>query len=117
MQARSYLELALTFSRIKAGEELTVGELVERYLEKHVAVRCKPKTEPMYRLIVAKYILPALSKRPALTIGHKNVTDIRARVRNNILTVVSNERRKLATPFRLVSYWTTLTLPIFPGNC
>ena len=79
---------ALIISRIKAGEDPiqepmvvklaegpTVGELAERYLEEHVAVRCKPKTESMYRLIVAKHILPKLGKRPALTVGHKEVTD------------------------------------------
>ena len=78
---------ALIVSRIKAGEEAipepmaaklaegpTVGELAERYLEKHVAVRCKPKTESMYRLVVAKYILPAFGRRPALALGHREVT-------------------------------------------
>ena len=78
---------ALIVSRIKAGEEAipepmaakpaggpTVGELAERYLEKHVAVRCKPTTESMYRLVVAKYILPAFGRRPALSLGHREVT-------------------------------------------
>ena len=76
---------ALIISRIKAGQEPiavklaegpTVGELAERYLEEHVAVRCKPKTEAMYRLVVAKHILPRLGKRPALAIGHKEVTEL-----------------------------------------
>ena len=80
---------ALIVARIKAGKDPipepmavklaegpTVGELAEHYLEKHVAVRCKPKTESMYRLIVAKYILPELGKRPALAIGHKEVTEL-----------------------------------------
>ena len=78
---------ALIVSRIKAGEEAipepmaakpaggaTVGELAERWLEQHVAVRCKPKTESMYRLVVAKYILPAFGRRPALALGHREVT-------------------------------------------
>ena len=38
-------------------------------------MRCKPKTESMYRLIVAKYILPAFGRRPALAVGHKEVTE------------------------------------------
>ena len=80
---------ALIISRIKAGQEPiaepmavklaegpTVGELAERYLEEHVAVRCKPKTEAMYRLVVAKHILPRFGKRPALAIGHKEVTEL-----------------------------------------
>ena len=80
---------ALIIARIKAGEEPipepievklaegpTVGELAERYLDEHVAVRCKPKTESLYRLVVAKHILPALGKRSALAIGHKEVTEL-----------------------------------------
>ena len=80
---------ALIVSRIKAGEEAipepmavklaegpTVGELAEAYLEKHVAVRCKPKTESMYRLLVAKYIVPELGRRPALAVDHGEVTQL-----------------------------------------
>ena len=80
---------ALVIARIKAGEEPvpepvavklaegpTVGALAERYLEEHVAVRCKPKTEAMYRLAVVKHILPRLGKRPALAVGHKEVTEL-----------------------------------------
>ena len=84
---------ALIVARIKAGEEAipepmavklaegqTVGELAGRYLEQHVAVRCKPKTESMYRLVVAKYILPELGKRPVLAVSHKEVTEIHHRL-------------------------------------
>ena len=80
---------ALVISRIKAGKDPvaeplavklaegpTVGQLAERYLEEHVAVRCKPKTEATYRLIVAKHILPRLGKRPALAVGHAEVTEL-----------------------------------------
>ena len=47
-----------------------------RYLEEHVAVRCKPKTEETYRLVIGKHILPAFGKRPALAVGHKEVTEL-----------------------------------------
>ena len=80
---------ALIIARIKAGEDPfpepmavkladgpTVRELAEWYLEKHVAVRCKPRTASMYRLIVAKYILPEFGRRPALAVGHKEVTEL-----------------------------------------
>ena len=80
---------ALIIARIKAGEEPvaepmavklaegpTVAEIAERYLEEHVAVRCKPKTVSMYRLVVEKYIVPRLGKRPALAVGHKEVTEL-----------------------------------------
>ena len=80
---------ALIIARIKAGEEPvpepmavklaegpTVAEIAERYLEEHVAVRCKPKTASMYRLVVEKYIVPRLGKRPARAVGHKEVTEL-----------------------------------------
>ena len=54
----------------------SVGALAGRWLEQHVAVRCKPKTQSMYRLVVAKYILPELGKRPAPAVGHKEVTEL-----------------------------------------
>ena len=80
---------ALIVARIKAGEEPvaepmavklaegpTIAEIAERYLEEHVAVRCKPKTAETYRLVIGKHILPALGKRPALAVGHKEVTEL-----------------------------------------
>ena len=30
----------------------------------------------MYRLVVEKYIVPRLGKRPALAVGHKEVTEL-----------------------------------------
>ena len=62
---------------VKLAQGPTVGELAERYLDEHVAVRCKPKTESLYRLVVAKHILPELGKRPALAVGHKEVSRTR----------------------------------------
>ena len=80
---------ALIISRIKAGEVAvaeplvvkpvegpTVGELARRYLEEHVAVRCKPTTAETYRLMVAKHIVPRLGRRPALAVGHAQVTEL-----------------------------------------
>ncbi len=68
---------ALIIARIKAGEEPvpepmalrladgpTVGELAVRYLDEHVAVRCKPKTVAMYRLIIEKHIVPDGDRLP-----------------------------------------------------
>ena len=80
---------ALVIARIMAGEDPvpeppaakpaegpTVAEIAERYLEEHVAVRCKPKTGSVYRLVVGKYILPALGRRQALAVGHREVTEL-----------------------------------------
>ena len=76
-------------ARIKAGEDPvpeptavtlaagpTVGDLARRYLEEHVAVRCKPKTVATYRLVVGKHILPRLGRLPALAVGHREVTEL-----------------------------------------
>ena len=80
---------ALIIARIKAGEEPvpepqavtladspTVGDLAKVYLDEHVAVRCKPKTAAMYRLITDKHLLPTLGKTPALAVDHARVTEL-----------------------------------------
>ncbi len=80
---------ALIIARIKAGDEPvpepsavtladspTVGDLARVYLDEHVAVRCKPKTAAMYRLIVDRHLLPALGKTPALAVDHARVTEL-----------------------------------------
>ena len=80
---------ALVISRIKAGEDPvpepmavklaegpTVAALARRYLEEHVAVRCKPKTAETCRQVVGKHILPALGKMPALAVDHARVTEL-----------------------------------------
>ena len=80
---------ALIIARIKAGEEPapeplavtladspTVGDLAKVYLDEHVAVRCKPTTAAMYRLIVGKHLLPTLGKTPVLAVDHARVTEL-----------------------------------------
>ena len=81
----------MLLTRIKAGEELeprsgtasgpTVGELAERYLREHVAVRCKPNTARGYRRVIAKYILPTHGKLPAAALGRELVADLHHRLR------------------------------------
>ena len=90
----------MLLTRIKAGEELeprsgtaagpTVGELAERYLREHVAVRCKPNTARGYRRVIAKYILPTLyGKLPAAALGREHVADLHHRLR--MTPVTANE--------------------------
>ena len=80
---------ALVIARIKAGEEPmpepmarrlgngpTVGALATRYLEEHVAVRCKPRTRAMYRMVVEKFILPEFGERSALGVGQAQVAEL-----------------------------------------
>ena len=86
---------ALIIARIKAGEEPvpeplsatlakgpTVADIARRYLEDHVAVRCRPNTEELYRIAVEKYILPRFGKEPALAIDHAKVTELHHALRD-----------------------------------
>ena len=86
---------ALIIARIKAGEEPapeplsaalakgpTVADIARRYLEDHVAVRCRPNTEELYRIAVEKYILPRFGSQPALAIDHAKVTELHHALRD-----------------------------------
>ena len=77
---------ALIIARIKAGEDpvplplparhqggTTVADLAERYLERHVAVRCKPKTQRTTRSLVKRHIVPALGTLPLAAVEHRHV--------------------------------------------
>ena len=81
---------ALVIARIKAGEEPmarrlangpTVAALAARYLEEHVAVRCKPRTRMLYHLVVKKYILPEFGQRSALGVGQAQVAELHYKLR------------------------------------
>ena len=78
---------ALIVARIKAGEEPipepmavteakgpTVRELAATYLEEVVAVRLKPASAKSYRYTIEKHILPALGRKPALSVDHSAVS-------------------------------------------
>ena len=71
--AQARQRAALIIARVKAGEEPvplplpakyaggpTVADLAKRYLEDHVAVRCKPKSQRTPRSVVNRHIVPAL---------------------------------------------------------
>ena len=78
---------ALIVARIKAGEEPvpepmavtlangpTVADLAAVYLDQVVAVRLKPASAKAYRGVIEKRILPALGRKPALSVDHAAVT-------------------------------------------
>ena len=78
---------ALIIARVKAGEEPspapmaprtgpTVAEIAARYLEEHVAVRCKPATAEQCGRVIRKYILPELGDLPLAAVGRKHVTEM-----------------------------------------
>ena len=78
---------ALIVARIKAGEEPipepmavtlangpTVADLAAVYLEEVVAVRLKLASAKSYRGVIEKHILPALGRKPALSVDHAAVS-------------------------------------------
>ena len=73
---------ARILNRIKAGEDPvaeplparvaggpTVADLAARYMEEHVAVRCKGSTAEGIRKLVDKHILPAFGRLPLLAVA------------------------------------------------
>ena len=99
---------AQTITRIKAGEEAnpskseaarpegpTIAALAERYLMEHVAVRCKPKTVELYRLLLRNHIVPELGHVPIDALERKQVADLHFRLRdrpataNHVVAVLS----------------------------
>ena len=56
-----------------ARSPVTVAELAARYLEEHVAVRCKPGTQVLYRAAVRQYIVPALGETPVASVRREQV--------------------------------------------
>ena len=85
---------ALAIARIKAGENPrpqteaartasgpTVAELARRYLEEHVAVRCKPGTARTFRTVIDVHIVPSLGRRRIGAVTVSDVTHLHHRLR------------------------------------
>ena len=77
---------ALIIACVKAGEDPvplplpakyaggpTIADLGHRYLEEHVAARCKPKTQRTTRSVVNRHIVPALGKLPIAAVERRHV--------------------------------------------
>ena len=95
VQARR--QAALVIARIKAGEEpvparaavkrdlgpaVSVAELAERYLDRHVAVQCRASTVASYRSALTKWILPSLGELPVTVVGHEHVAALHDRLKD-----------------------------------
>ena len=59
-----------------------MADIARRYLEDHVAVRCRPRTVEFYRTVVEKYLVPRLGKLPALAVDHARVTELHHALRD-----------------------------------
>ena len=77
---------ALIIARVKAGEDPvplplpakfaggpTIADLARRYLEEHISVRCKPKTQSTARSVINRHIVPALGKLPIAAVERRHV--------------------------------------------
>ncbi len=108
---------ALMIARIKAGQDPmaepmaleleggpTVAEIAARYLDEHVAVRCKPRTAEMYRLTIGKYILPALGGTPLAKVGREDVTDLHYTLRE-VPTMANRVVDSLSRLFSMAEAW------------
>ena len=85
---------ALIIARVKAGVDPaasgppaarratgpTVADLAARYLEEHVAARCKPGTARTARTAVNRHVLPALGRLPLAAVERARVTGLHHRL-------------------------------------
>ena len=58
----------------------TVADLAARYMEKHVAVRCKASTAEGIRGLLGKYVLPEFGKLPLLAVERERVAAFHVRL-------------------------------------
>ena len=58
---------------VMASASLRVADLATRYLEEHVAIRCKPKTQRTTRSVINRHIVPALGRLPLAAVERSHV--------------------------------------------
>ena len=81
-----------------------MAELARRYLEEHVAVRCKPGTAALARAVVRKHIVPVLGKLPLAAVERAQVVDLHQRLCGTPSTANSTVRT-LSLMYRLAGEW------------
>ena len=104
---------AAAIDRIKRGEDpfpapsapaLTVAGLAERYLEKHVAMHCKPKTAALYRTVLDLHILPALGGKALGEVGREDAAELHRRLRDTPY-MANTAAGILSKMYRLAESW------------
>ena len=117
--AQARRRAALVIARIKAGEDpvparaavdrdlgppVTVADLAERYLERHVATQLRPATMSSYRSALDRWILPSLGEMPVTEVGDEHVAALHESLRdmpyraNQVVHILS-------TMFALAETW------------
>ncbi len=108
---------ALILARIRAGEEPlplplaaganggpTVADLAERYLEEHVEVRLKPRTQVRVRGVLRNHILPALGRTPVAAVEPSHVIDLQQNLSAHPVTA-NKTVKVLSHMFKLGEGW------------
>ena len=116
---------ALIIARVKAGEDPipapmtpkpasgpTVADVAERYLEEHVAVRCKPTTAAQRRFVLRKHVLPALGSLSLASVSREDVADLHYKLRATPTTA----NMAIATLSRIFTFAETCGLLPEGGN-
>ena len=114
---RARQRAALIIARIKAGEEPvplplaarlnggpTVSDLALQYLEEHVEVRLKPKTQVRVRGVLRSHILPALGKAPLAAVERSNVIELQQKLSAHPVTA-NKAVKVLSHMYRLGEGW------------
>ena len=108
---------ALIITRIRAGEEPvplplaarlnggpTVADLAERYLEEHVAVRLKPRTQRRVRGMLQNHLLPALGRLPLAAVERSHVVEFHQKLSDRPVTA-NKAIKALSHMYRLGEGW------------
>ena len=106
---------ARIIASIKAGEDPvragsashagpTLAEVAERYMEEHVAVRCKPSTARGCRYTLDRYLLPVLGTRALGTIGREEVAALHYRL-HRTPTMANRVVDLLSRLFNMAEAW------------
>ena len=104
-------------NRIKAGEDPvaeplparlaggpTVADLAARYMEEHVAVRCKGSTADGIRKLVDKHILSAFGRLPLLAVERERIVAFHARL-SGVPYAANRAVAVLSRMYRMATSW------------
>ena len=106
-------QAAEAIDRIKRGlepfpapvePELTVAGLAERYMQGHVAVNCRKRTQANYRHIIQRHILPELGELPISEVDRSRVAKFHYRLRETP-QAANNAVRVLSRMFSTAEAW------------
>ena len=82
----------------------TVADLAERYLEEHVAVRLKPRTQRRVRGMLHNHILPAFGRLPLAAVERSQVVEFHQKLSDHPVTA-NKAIKALLRMYRLAEGW------------